>query len=100
MQEHTGRVHDRTQLLDTATRHPRFGVGDDRVEGHRFSVLDALACRVDGLPRAVDEQRLGQAAEACNDALDGRNRSAWVDRHGHGSVERRAGIRWRATYNM
>ena len=100
VQEDAGRVHDPTQLLGTTTRHPCFGVGDDGVERHRSAVLDELACRVDRLPRAVDEQRLGQAAEACNDALHGRKRSARVDRHGHGSVERRARNPRGATYNI
>jgi hypothetical protein len=91
VQEDPRRVHDPTQLLSTSTRHPRRCVGDDGFERHRLSALDELACGVDGVPRAVDEQRLGQAAQQCNDALYSRKRSAWVDRHGHGSVERRAG---------
>ncbi len=98
VQEDASCIHDPTQLLDTTTRHPCFRVGDDGVERHRFAVLDELACRVDRLPRTVGEQRLGQATQACSDAFHGRKRSARVDRHGHGSVERRTSDpRWPPT---
>ena len=62
-------------------------------------MLDELARGVDRLPRAVDEQRLREAAETCDDAFHGRKRSARVDRHGHGSVERRTRNPRGATYN-
>ena len=99
MQQDAGRVHDPPQLLVTTTCHAHLGVGHDGVERHRTAVLDEVARGVDRLARAVDEQRLREAAETCNHAFHGRKRSAWVDRHGHGSVERRTREARGATYN-